>query len=434
MLYYEYCFVRCHTLAFLLTRKAPAPTSGSPIDSMVSVSNNSSSSIMGKMIAPAAPQRGPCIRFEGITLELSSFSGLQFDFAKDGNLVLTCEAFSGTVTLKSAADAHPLCSAGSEAGSLGVLDADAGMDQMEIDMALSQLEQGDSPKPPSGMLFSSASAMRQTCEGSSLTSIMPDRTSDDLNTITNNNNNDSTSSTRNQAKSFAALVSPSNSTAEEDSFGEKGVSAQKNKRNAPSPVVPANTPSSAKKTTVSPDSGSSKPKDKRPRRTPRDQPSSKSATAAAAASGSHSDKENIHRDSNNRIEEDSAAATQEAATTAVVIVGSSRHEDGTAAPASCAAAAWIASTTPSSPGPLSRSAKAALVGVDGGVGVGSRRGGSSPMGRWGHSATMVSDSKMLVLGGQADDDAHQATLGDLYKFDFGEQQRDGGKDKLKSIF
>lgn len=26
---------------------------------------------------------------------------------------------------------------------------------------------------------------------------------------------------------------------------------------------------------------------------------------------------------------------------------------------------------------------------------------------------------MLVLGGQADDDAHQATLGDLYKFNFG---------------
>ena len=41
------------------------------------------------------------------------------------------------------------------------------------------------------------------------------------------------------------------------------------------------------------------------------------------------------------------------------------------------------------------------------------------MGRWGHSATMIADSKMLVLGGQADDDAHQATLGDLYKFDFG---------------
>ncbi|CAM9821267.1 unnamed protein product, partial [Choristocarpus tenellus] len=42
----------------------------------------------------------------------------------------------------------------------------------------------------------------------------------------------------------------------------------------------------------------------------------------------------------------------------------------------------------------------------------------APMGRWGHSATMISDSRMLVLGGQADDDAHEATLGDLYKFDF----------------
>lgn len=43
-----------------------------------------------------------------------------------------------------------------------------------------------------------------------------------------------------------------------------------------------------------------------------------------------------------------------------------------------------------------------------------------PMGRWGHSATMISETQMLVLGGQADDDAHQATLGDLHKFDFGE--------------
>lgn len=41
------------------------------------------------------------------------------------------------------------------------------------------------------------------------------------------------------------------------------------------------------------------------------------------------------------------------------------------------------------------------------------------MGRWGHTATMITESTMMVLGGQADDDAHQATLGDLYKFDFG---------------
>ena len=44
---------------------------------------------------------------------------------------------------------------------------------------------------------------------------------------------------------------------------------------------------------------------------------------------------------------------------------------------------------------------------------------SGPMGRWGHTATMITESTMLVLGGQADDDAHQATLGDLYKFNFG---------------
>ncbi len=51
---------------------------------------------------------------------------------------------------------------------------------------------------------------------------------------------------------------------------------------------------------------------------------------------------------------------------------------------------------------------------------GGGEGLGGPMGRWGHTATMITESTMMVLGGQADDDAHQATLGDLYKFDFGE--------------
>lgn len=97
---------------------------------------------------------GPCVRFEGIRLELSSFAGCSFDFAKDGSLVLSFSNFSGSVTLRSNSGrgtsshdglAHPLCSTSSEAGSLGVLDAEHAM---EIDMALSQLEQ-ESPK--SGM-------------------------------------------------------------------------------------------------------------------------------------------------------------------------------------------------------------------------------------------------------------------------------------------
>lgn len=50
---------------------------------------------------------GPCVRFEGITLELSSFSGCQFDFGKNGNLVLTFEAFTGTVTLQSPSHSTP---------------------------------------------------------------------------------------------------------------------------------------------------------------------------------------------------------------------------------------------------------------------------------------------------------------------------------------
>lgn len=49
---------------------------------------------------------GPCVRFEGITLELSSFSGCQFDFGKNGSLVLSFDAFTGTVTLQSPSHSH----------------------------------------------------------------------------------------------------------------------------------------------------------------------------------------------------------------------------------------------------------------------------------------------------------------------------------------
>ncbi|CAM9873424.1 unnamed protein product, partial [Ectocarpus sp. 12 AP-2014] len=140
---------------------------------------------------------GPSIRFEGITLELSSFSGCQFDFGKSGSLVLSFNGYTGTVSLQSSlsssgsstpkirggADsfALPLCSTSSEAGSLGVLDgAEAvAMDQSDYDMALSQLEHGDSPKSsfsataagaaastsPTTAMFTSPSAMRQACEG-----------------------------------------------------------------------------------------------------------------------------------------------------------------------------------------------------------------------------------------------------------------------------
>lgn len=46
---------------------------------------------------------------------------------------------------------------------------------------------------------------------------------------------------------------------------------------------------------------------------------------------------------------------------------------------------------------------------------------------------MISETQMLVLGGQADDDAHQATLGDLHKFDFGEISSLGEQQTLKSV-
>lgn len=137
--------------------------------------------------------RGPCVRFEGISLELSSFSGCQFDFARDGTLVLTFNGYTGTMTLKNADQQQqqhqmPLCSAvDSDAGSLGVLEeGENGFDQTDYDIALSQLEQGgDFPQQPkhhqqmtdviistaaspsrSGIvLFNNPSAMRQACEG-----------------------------------------------------------------------------------------------------------------------------------------------------------------------------------------------------------------------------------------------------------------------------
>ena len=139
--------------------------------------------------------RGPSVRFEGISLELSSFAGCRFDFAGDGILVLTFDGYKGVVTLKSTAQPQqhqphdPLCPTGSEAGLLGVLEAEESlaMDHVDYGMALSQLEQGDSsqqhqhrqlspspvdvvstetPPSPAGMLlFSSPSAVRQACEG-----------------------------------------------------------------------------------------------------------------------------------------------------------------------------------------------------------------------------------------------------------------------------
>ncbi len=107
----------CHPPA-LLSRTSPAPFAPHPRnqeqqhqqqqrdhDKIFTVSSKT----CRKLRAPAAGTPagragggggGPCIRFEGITLELSSFSGCQFDFGKSGNLVLSFDAFTGTVTLQ----------------------------------------------------------------------------------------------------------------------------------------------------------------------------------------------------------------------------------------------------------------------------------------------------------------------------------------------
>lgn len=61
----------------------------------------------GGGVSSGVTSGGPCVRFEGITLELSSFSGCQFDFGKNGSLVLSFDAFSGTVTLQSPSHSTP---------------------------------------------------------------------------------------------------------------------------------------------------------------------------------------------------------------------------------------------------------------------------------------------------------------------------------------
>ncbi|CAM9790311.1 unnamed protein product [Ectocarpus sp. 4 AP-2014] len=460
---------------------------------------------------------GPSIRFEGITLELSSFSGCQFDFGKSGNLVLSFNGYTGTVSLQSSssssgsstpkirgeADSYalPLCSTSSEAGSLGVLDAEAvAMDQSDYDMALSQLEHGDSPKSsfsttaagvastsPTTAMFNSPSAMRKACEGAQ----NPDGA-----TAASGGSARKQQQKQQQQQQAPPHVSPSSSMKSGGNasvIGQQAASPSagvgpRNKRSSPSsssggaaaaPAAAAGTPPPA----VSPDAQgpstaattTGKPKGKRARRARGEESTNASGAGAGAASSSTKTNAARAKDKTKRAavvtskktarakrqqqskEEDSSPnkenrpATKSPGGGTIVEAmdeeeddddeahvhthvsddGSSASEEeeeeegGAASPSSSAAAAWIAISSssaaaaalPASPGPLSRSARAQVVaGV--GVGARSRDGGVGPMGRWGHTATMISESTMMVLGGQADDDAHQATLGDLYKFDF----------------
>ncbi len=46
-----------------------------------------------------------------------------------------------------------------------------------------------------------------------------------------------------------------------------------------------------------------------------------------------------------------------------------------------------------------------------------------PFGRWGHTATMVGEKKMLIYGGEGDDDRSLTggTLGDMWIYDMGKE-------------
>lgn len=519
---------------------------------------------------------GPCVRFEGIRLELSSFAGCSFDFAKDGSLVLSFSNFSGSVTLRSNSGrgtsshdglAHPLCSTSSEAGSLGVLDAEHAM---EIDMALSQLEQ-ESPKSGLGMMYS-PTAMRHTCEGKdqlNSTCHHADSTKPGYhpeNTVLNHHSelslsamvsppssakierllNVQNSMTDTGLKRSTSVSSPTRNNAIDPSVGNtmspsriahagmpggggggesspSGATGRAGSR-AVSPDGPSNPDSpQGQSVTVGSSGGLSlKSKGKRSRRTCSEEDDHEDDTGVLSAAlkrssggrgtrgetkgnnsgrkrqsrqgGSSAGKENKSvsrlgkksdvagmRGSRRNKKHKKAAVSvvetpvavameqegidMEAADGVISGRGHDAHDEvaievfsqneiarsqergrdikgafeeaqdslvdrdedmgDEGPPASSAAAAWIASAggaavavpARSPPGPLSRFAKATVVDT---LNEQSGRPGTSagPMGRWGHSATMITESRMLVLGGQADDDAQQATLGDLYKFDF----------------
>lgn len=330
------------------------------------------------MVSDAPLERGcggPCVRFEGITLELSSYSGCQFDFGKEGNLVLTFDGYCGTVTLTSAehhAQAHPLCSTGSEAGSLGVLEDAEGhvaMDQSDYDMALSQLEQGDSPKStssvpsPSTMLFNSPSAMRQACEG---------KQEDDAPT---NKIASSRHATSTDAEvSLAALVSPSSSVKNINAVNHTAaqsptVAGAPNKRSAPSPGADTSSSAAGGKTVtpVAPSSAglsgfSNKPKGKRLRRA---REGSVAVVAGGAAEPTPLSRKRLGKENNDGNNGPSRAGTVEESEGksgggggGAAAVEEEQSLSAVGSPSSSAAAAWIGSTVPSSHGPLSRSAKA----------------------------------------------------------------------------
>lgn len=393
---------------------------------------------------------GPCVRFEAIELLFSDFAGCQFDFAKDGNLVLTFHGYTGTVTLKSAESdkqASPLC--GSEAGSLGVLaDADTvddvSMDNVDYDIALSQLEQGDSPKSspptilshpqrqehqdeesPAGMLFHSPTAMRDACEGKQ--DELPTKS-----TTTTIASAPSTTEVRRKKSEgdaleaggmlLANLVSPSSSvkTSNPSCFANAPSSSHtappspppsatqgSNKRPAASSLPSSGGHSGGVKKAVSPDSFSpttsppsatgcsaaSRSKPKRARRArDQEQPqpflsnssskgsafSSSSPAGAAAASSKNGCRGARRRPSVEVIEE--SATDDDVGDCQDGCGGLLGEEDGegerggagspavVGVPVESAAAAWIASARgsaalPSSPGPLSRSARASEVGA-----------------------------------------------------------------------
>lgn len=457
-------------------------------------------------------ERGPCIRFEGIKLELSSFSGCQFDFAKDGSLVLTFDSFSGTVMLRSRGDqdnVNHLCSSSSEVGSVGVFDS------LDMDMALSQLEQESPNKTEPGTY--EGSAIRQACEGKPYPepSASPKTRVGRPRTLSKLDGNDG---------GISALVTPASSSKNGNS-GQPPQTSPSAGDPEPRPsaaVAPASNASptraslpsrTAESRAVSPDFLSSepesKPRGKRGRRARDDASNStesfphqgeagvqgkaggrrRASTSQGRPPLRHRPKKQQRRSSKEKkscSEDLSQSSDQEAPPVLTEVTGEENKCAGREdlppktrdvdvdddlpgslptsipeEPAQCidencagdhptiaprpimdessrgspvgklagthpvtsAAAAWIASaaTSTPAPGPLSRSAKATPADTKSETrGVGSGGGGCKPMGRWGHTATMISESRMLVLGGQADDEAQQATLGDLYKFDFGE--------------
>ncbi|CAM9733556.1 unnamed protein product, partial [Discosporangium mesarthrocarpum] len=341
-----------------------------------------------KKMSMSSPLRGPCVRFQGIELEMGSYAGCQFDVAKDGSLVVTLDRYTGTIVLRSGPGDVSLSDAGSLAGG-----CDAEID-MDIGIALSQLEQESPTVAPY------PSDVRSACLGTNLSQT----------SFTKKSSPTRRGSPRRSGGSLSALISPPQETTVDNLETSTSPARGAPKRSAG--ILAADSPVPETRKAVSPEVSIAStrviPKKKKQRRS------------------RNAQEEEIGNSSS------SSSKTEDTKIAGIVATKPELKSKRSAPPARIAAAVTVAEDVATSIDQVSSDNVTAPVVSDVAESASSvpkveekmeevamrRVDSNAPMGRWGHTATMISDSRMLVLGGQADDEAHQATLGDLYKYDF----------------